>query len=195
MNTIYNCSWLGNLSRYFSPCWGNLSYFFPKKFKLLNILFSISFTMCVSDEGYGIPETFHFLFLSLWAYLRKVTVYQKHSIFYFFHYERIWWRLRYTRNILFSISFTKSVSEEGYGIPDLKKHSIFYFFHYERIWWRLRYTRNILFSISFTMSVSDEGYGIPETFYFLFLSLWAYRMKVIARKGSWLLISRLVLFL
>ena len=213
MNTNYNCSWLGNLSRYFSPCWGNLAYFFPKKFKLLNILFSISFTMCVSDEGYGIPETFHFLFLSLWAYLRKVTVYQKNSIFYFFHYERIWWRLRYTRNILFSISFTNSVSEEGYGIPETfyflflslwaylmkvtvyQKHSIFYFFHYERIWWRLRYTRNILFSISFTMSVSDEGYGIPETFYFLFLSLWAYRMKVITRKGSWLLISRLVLFL
>jgi hypothetical protein len=43
MNTNYNCSWLGNLSRYFSPCWGNLAYFFPKKFKLLNILFSISF--------------------------------------------------------------------------------------------------------------------------------------------------------
>ena len=114
MNTNYYCSWLWNLSRYFSPCLGNLAYFPPKKFKLLNILFSISFTMSVSDEGYGIPETFYFLFLSLWAYfdegygipetfyflflslwayLMKVTVYQKHSIFYFFHYERIWWRL------------------------------------------------------------------------------------------------------
>ena len=49
--------------------------------------------MSVSDEGYGIPEILYFLFLSLWAYLMKVTVYQKHSIFYFFHYERIWWRL------------------------------------------------------------------------------------------------------
>jgi len=52
MNTNYNCSWLGNLSRYLPPCLGNLASLFHKKFKLLSILFSISLTMIVSDEGY-----------------------------------------------------------------------------------------------------------------------------------------------
>ena len=107
------------------------------------------------------------IFILLWAYLMKVIPQTRHShyisylsFYFYFTYERTWWRLFHKQVIRFTLAIS----------------SFLFLFYYERTWWRLFHKHVIRttlvylrFYFYFTISVPDEGYSTNTSFALAYL--------------------------